>query len=150
MSETVSAGDLAPEQAIGQLRRIAVLLLAFAMGCAAKAGLSPEQAARLFKELRPQPRARVTTTAEVERLARADALFMALLHGRASLERKGDCWSITVPLADDRPVMESFTTLDYYISWGAEFDRDLVPGVRWDTWREGDMYRFELRLADPP
>ncbi|MDQ2912777.1 MAG: hypothetical protein M3T56_05920 [Chloroflexota bacterium] len=150
MTETVSAGDLAPEQAIAQTRQIALLFLAYALARAAKAGLSPEEAVRLFKELRPQPRPAVATAAEVERVARDDALFMSLLHGRASIEKNGDRWSISVPLEDDRAVLESFTTLDYYIRWGAEFDRDLFPGVRWDTWRDGDTYRFELRLADAP
>ena len=148
MTETVSAADLPREEAIARTRRIAVLFVAYALACAAKAGLGPEEAARFFKELRPQPRSGVTTSLEVERVARDDALFMALLHGRASIEQDGDSWSISVPLDGDRAILESFTTLDYYIRWGAELDRELVPGVKWDTWREGNTYRFELRLSD--
>jgi hypothetical protein len=148
MTETVTAESLAPADAIARTRQIALLFLAYALACAKKAGLGPEEAARFCKQLRPQARPAVTTLAQLEQVARNDAMFMALLHGRASIEQKGDRWSITVPLDGDRSVMESFTTLDYYIRWGAEFDRDLFPGVRWDTWREGDSYRFELRIAD--
>jgi hypothetical protein len=148
MTETVTPEDLAPADALARTRQIAVLFLAYALGCAAKAGLGPDEAARFFKQLRPQPHPAVTTAAELEQVARDDALFMALLHGRASIEQKDDRWSISIPLARDRSIIDSFTTLDYYIRWGAEFDRDLFPGVRWDTWREGDTYRFELRIAN--
>ena len=148
MTEIVTAEGLAPAEAIARTRQIALLFLAYALGCAAKAGLEPDDAARFFKERRPQSHSAVTTAEQLEQVARDDALFMALLHGRASIEHRDDRWSISIPLDGDRSIIESFTTLDYYIRWGAEFDRDLFPGVRWDTWRDGDTYRFELRIAD--
>jgi hypothetical protein len=148
MTETVIAESLAPADAIARTRHVAVLFLAYALACAAKAGLGPEEAARFFKELKPQPHPAVTTAAQLEKVAHDEALFMALLHGRTSIEQKDGGWSFSVPLDGDRSLIESFTTLDYYIRWGAEFDRDLFPGVRWDTWLEGDTYRFEMRIAD--
>jgi hypothetical protein len=103
---------------------------------------------RFFKERRPQPRPAVTTDEELEKVARDDARFMALLHGRASLERTSQGRAVSVPLAKDRSLLESFSTLDDYIRWGREFDRELYRGVRWDTWLDGDTYHFEMRLAD--
>jgi hypothetical protein len=114
----------------------------YAFGLAQRAGLSPEEAARLFVERAHAgvPSAeRDATAEEVARWVVRNALALQMIHGQVTVRRDGDVWTMIVNVTDDAPSLEAWGAgLDFWLGWLAEQTRLISAhhGFESSVWRE--------------
>lgn len=151
MPVQVAVQSASLEEKVERLRYHWTHYVGYAFALAQRAGMSPEEAARLWmepflsgREERPE-----RTPQELERWVRENAAAMQIFHGNARLEREGNIWIMRVSLEEDRQNLELWgAALDFFGRWAGEQVRLLgtVQGFKARGWLEGETmcFRFEV------
>ena len=152
MTYQIPVEEMSLDYTVEHLRHVALMFAGYAFALAERAGMSAEDAADLWLTAVSaiDPAERDATAEEVERIAKRDAAYLAMMHRGAELVRTEDrAWSLTIDVSGDLEELERFgTSREFWVRWLAAQQRQfsLRDGYTSRLWLEGERLREELSI----
>src|SRR5262245_32510547 len=139
MSRKHSFVTLSEEQTLSWYQHLVQAQHGYALALALKAGLSPEEAARLWENWHGgTAQASQVTLERLERQSEQIAEVFALTHGEehVHLEQQDETWLVEVTISDREPLERYGASLELYTQWVAEQVRLVCEpkGIRCSVW----------------
>ena len=152
MTEQMPVDEMPIDYAVEHLRHVALMFAGYSFALAERAGMSPEDAADFWLTAVSaiEPAERAATPEEVERIAKRDAAYLAIMHRGAELARTaGPTWSLAVDVSGDLENLERFgTPREFWVRWLAAQQQQfsLRDGYTSRLWLEGEELHEELSV----
>jgi len=152
-TQNIRVGTASAEQALPWLQHHILAWTGYAFALAQQAGLSPEEAARLF--MQPMLNEKQTTfqadAVRLEQQAMQNAVIMAAIHGASNvhLERDEDTWLLKIVVTDVKQELETWgVSLEFFARWLGEQARLIgePKGIVYTTWLDGETLSMQLSL----
>jgi hypothetical protein len=152
MSRKRSFVTLSEEQTLAWYQHLVQAQHGYTLALALKAGLSPEEAARLWENRHGSRTSQPSqaTIEIVERQAEQIAEVFALTYGEkyVQIEQQDETWLVEVTIADREPLECYGASLDLYTQWVAEQVRLVCEpkGIRCSVWLDQETPSPHLSL----